>query len=148
MKSTLKNIIDYFSKKPRTLFLVDGLGAAWTAFSLYFIVRNFYNYLGMPADILTYLSVFGLIYCAYSLSCYFLCKNSWSLLLRIIGICNCIYCVVTMLLLFVFNIEITLLGYIYFFAEILIILPLAFLELQVAKRVRINITVKPNSQNY
>lgn len=70
MKNNIKSTLDYFSRKPRTLFLLDGLGAALTTFSLFFVLRHYYDYFGMPANILTYLSVIGLVYCAYSMSCY------------------------------------------------------------------------------
>ena len=38
MDAAIKNVINYFTKMPRTLFLVDGLGAALTAFCLFMSV--------------------------------------------------------------------------------------------------------------
>lgn len=137
MKITIKSTIDYFSRKPRTLFLVDGLGAALTTFSLFFVLRPYYDFFGMPVNILTYLSVMGLIYCAYSMSCYFLLKNYWAPYLRIIGISNFLYCILTMTFLYSYYNNLTRIGLTYFLAEILIIVLLVYLELRVANMLRI-----------
>ena len=32
----IKSTIDYFSRQPRTLSLMDGFGTAWTTFALFF----------------------------------------------------------------------------------------------------------------
>ncbi len=136
MKHPIRNIEDYFSKKPSTLFLFDGLGGALTTLSLFFVLRNYDDYVGMPANILTYLSVIGLVYCAYSMSCYFLLKGRWTTYLRIIGVSNFLYCILTMTLLYLYYNELTHLGLTYFFVEILTILLLTYLELSVANRLR------------
>ena len=128
--------IDYFSRKPRTLFLVDGLGAALTTFFLYFLLRPYYNYFGVSENILKYLSIIGLIFCSYSMSCFFLLKDNWSLFLRIIGIGNLLYCILTMTLLYAYFLSLTLLGLTYFIVEILIIVLLIYTELGVANRLR------------
>jgi len=134
MKISIKSTIDYFSGKPGTLFLLDGLGAAGTTFFLFFVLRHYYDYFGMPANILTYLSVIGLVYCAYSMSCYFLLKDSWTPYLRIIGIGNFLYCILTLTFLNTYYNGLTRPGVAYFLAEILIILLLVYIELRVANR--------------
>lgn len=136
MKINIKSTIDYFSRKPKTLFLVDGLGAVLTTFFLFFVLRPYYDYFGMSANILTYLSVIGLVYCAFSISCFFLLKKDWSPYLRIIGISNFLYCILTMNLLYAYYNGLTLIGLTYFLAEILVIIILAFIELSVANRLR------------
>ena len=128
--------IDYFSRKPRTLFLVDGLGAALTTFSLYFVLRPYYDYFGMPTNILKYLSIIGLIFCSYSMSCFFLLKDNLSPFLRIIGIGNLLYCILTMSLLYAYYPSLTRLGMTYFIVEILFIGLLLFTEFSVANRLR------------
>lgn len=134
MRINLKSTIDYFSKKPKSLFLLDALGAALTTLFLFFVLRNYYHYFGMPPNILKYLSVIGLLYCTYSLSCYFFLKNTWSPYFRIIGVSNFLYCVLTMLFIFFYYKELTHLGLIYFLNEILIMLVLVYIELSVANR--------------
>ncbi|MCP9746843.1 hypothetical protein EGI24_09055 [Lacihabitans sp. CS3-21] len=131
-----KFTIDYFSRKPRALFLVDGLGAALTTFSLYFVLRPNFDYFGMPTNILKYLSVIGLVLYSYSMSCFFLLKDNWSPFLRIIGIGNLLYCILTITMLNAYFLSLTLLGLTYFIVEILIILLLINIELGVANRLR------------
>lgn len=135
---TIKNTIDYFARNPRKLFLIDGLGAALTAFSLFFVLRPYHDYFGMPINILAYLSIIGLIFCAYSMFCYFLLKNYWSSPLRIIGISNLLYSISTMVLLYSYYNDLTRIGLTYFLVEILIIVLLVYVELRVANILRIN----------
>lgn len=133
---TIKSTIDYVSRNPRKLFLIDGLGAALTTFSLFFVLRPYHDYFGMPANILTCLSVIGLVYFAYSMSCYFLLKNNWTVYLRIIGIGNFFYCILTMTFLYSSYNSLIRIGLTYFLAEILIIVLLVYIELKVANMLR------------
>lgn len=140
MNINIKSTIDYFSGKPRALFLLDGLGATWTSLSLFFVGRHYSDYFGMPANMLIYLSVIGLAYCAYSMSCYFLLKDYWTPYLRIIGIGNFLYCILTMTFLYTYYNSLTRIGLTYFLAEILIIVLLVYIELRVATMLRANKT--------
>ncbi len=136
MNPTIKNITKYFIKIPKTLFLVDALGAVATAFSLFVVLRNYCTYFGMPEYILTYLSFIALSFCMYSTTCYFLLKGNWTPFLRAISIANLIYCILTIVLLYIYFQELTTLGLAYFIIEILIILALVYVELSVASAVR------------
>lgn len=132
MKISIKSTADYFSRKPSTLFLLDGLGAALTTFSLFFVLRPYHDYFGMPANILTCLSVIGLVYFAYSMSCYFLLKGNWTVYLKIIGVGNFLYCILTMTFLYSHCNSLTRIGLTYFLVEILIIVLLVYIEFRVA----------------
>lgn len=132
MKINVGGKLDYFSRKPGTLFLIDGLGAALTTLCLF--LGHYHGYFGMPAYILKYLSVIGSFYCAYSMSCYFLLKNHWTVFLRIIGVANFLYSILTMSLIYSFYEDLTPMGLIYFLGEILLILFLVYIELIVANR--------------
>ena len=136
MNPAIKNITNYFIKTPRTLFLVDALGAAVTAFSLFIVLRNYYTCFGMPKYILTYLSLIALSFCMYSTACFFLLKDNWTPFLRAISIANLIYCILTMVLLYINFQELTAHGLAYFTIEILIILALVYVEWSVATAVR------------
>ncbi len=136
MNTAIKTITKYFIKTPRTLFLVDALGAATTAFSLFVILRNYYTCFGMPEYILTYLSLIAISFCMYSTACSFLLNDNWTPFLRAISIANLIYCILTMILLCVYFQELTTLGLAYFITEILIILALVYVEWSVASAVR------------
>jgi len=136
MNTVIKNLTNYFTKKPNTLFLVDSLGAGFTAFFLFVVLRNFYGYFGMPSDILTYLSIIALIFCVYSTTCFVLLKGNWTPYIRAISIANLIYCVITLMLLYSYFSDLTKLGVAYFFIEIAIIITLVYVELSVANAVK------------
>lgn len=137
MTNHIKSITDYFTRKPGTLFLLDGLGAALTALSLFFVLRPYSDCLGMPENLLTCMTVIGLVYCAYSLSCSFILKDHWATYLSIIGIGNFLYCFLTIILLYSYHSDLTPIGLTYFLAEMLIIVLLASLELKVANRLSV-----------
>ncbi len=141
MKISVKNILDYFSGKPKSLFLLDGLGAGLTTFSLFLILRFYSGYFGMPANILTCLFIIGLVYCAYSMACYFLLKGRWPAYLRIIGVGNFAYCMLTITFLYSYYNSLTRIGLAYFMAEVLIIMVLAAVEFSVANRLRARGTI-------
>ena len=134
--NSTKNATKYFTKTPRTLFLVDSLGAALTTFFLFIVMRNFYDYFGMPKHILSYLSLVALVFCIYSTTCFFLLKGNWTPFIRVISIANLIYCVLTMVFLYVYFNNLTKLGLTYFFIEIVIVITLVYVELNVAAAVK------------
>lgn len=136
MRMNIKSTIQYFSTTPKSLFLIDSLGAALTAFWLFFVLRQFHDYIGMPLNILTYLSVIGLIYCIYSTSCFFLLKGNWKPFLIVISIGNMIYCALIVLLLCLHFKDVTQIGFAYFLIEIVIIMTLAYAELMVANSIK------------
>ena len=105
---------NYFARNPYTLFFLDGLGAILTANSLVLILRNYYQYVGMPVNILAYLSAIGLIFCEYSMFCYFLIKKNWIPYLRFISKGNFSYCVLITVLLFYYSSQLVQLGLTYF----------------------------------
>lgn len=129
---TTTNIINYFTRKPKNIFLTDSLGAALTTFYLYFVLRQFYEYFGMPTYILTFLSLIGLFFCIYSISCFFLLEGNWTPFLRLISIGNLLYCVLTMIFVYIYFNELTKLGLLYFLLEITVIVAIIIIELRVA----------------
>lgn len=138
MNNAIENIINYFTKKTNTLFLVDGLGAAMTTFYLFFVLRRFYSYFGMPTFVLSYLALIGFIFCVYSMTCFFLLKRNWTPFLRIISIGNLLYCVLTMVLVLIFLNYLTKLGLLYFTLEVAIILIMVYVETRVASALKDN----------
>lgn len=132
MKTFVKNISVYFSEKPKVLFLIDGLGAALTAFTLFFVLKHNYELFGIPPNVLNYLSVIGLAYCIYSAVCYFTLKKIIVPFLRLIAVMNFLYCLLSIGMLFIHYSELTRVGLAYLLAEITIIAVLGYTELKVA----------------
>lgn len=134
--TTMNKLITYFSEKPKTLFLIDSIGACMTAFSLFVIMRPFSAYLGMPATVLSYLSAIAICFGMYSMTCFLFLKTRTAPFIRLISIANILYCVLTTGLLINYAPSLSLLGTIYFSTEILIICLLSYIELRVAAKIK------------
>lgn len=137
MNKIINNLVNHLSEKPKTLFLLDSLGAFFTAFILFIVVRNLNHYFGMPETVLTYLSVIASIFCFYSAVCFLFLKENWIVSIRIISIANLLYCSLTTGLVIKYLPSLTKLGTGYFLLEIMIIAFLGLIEIKVARAVKI-----------
>jgi len=125
-------ILDRITLNPKSLFLIDGLGALLTAFLTGVLLRMFEEAFGMPQKHLIILSILAGIFAIYSMSCYFFVGKKWRIFLRIIAIANLLYCFLTAGLVMYLYQQLTILGVIYFVAEILIVIALVYVELSVS----------------
>lgn len=122
------------SANPKKVFLIDGIGAAVSAFFLGILLTTFQEYIGMPECILIPLSLIAAVFAIYSFSCFFFIKQKSPLFLRIIAFSNLIYCLLTGGMVVLFRDQLTSLGFCYFLAETGLILGLVFLESKVLKQ--------------
>lgn len=129
----MKGILQ-FIKKPKNIFLIDGIGALLTALLLFFMLRNFNTFFGLSKSVLKDLSLFALVFSFYSISCYFLVSNNWKSFLKAIYIANILYCILTIGILFYHYHSITILGITYFLGEIAVITGLVFLEIRTIRK--------------
>ena len=120
---------------PRKIFLIDGSGAFVTAFLLFIVIKKWNNYFGMPEQVVNILSLVAVVFGVYSICCFFLAGNQWKWLLRIIAIANFLYCCATAAIVLYYYPQLTVLAICYFVVEIAIISWLAYIELQLTKRV-------------
>ncbi len=132
MTTRISEIIKYFSGKPKILFLIDGFGALLTASLLFFVLRNFNEYFGMPKTILTYLSAIAACFFIYSICCYLFLKGFRTIFIKAIGIANLLYCVLTMGLVIAYYSRFTVLGITYFTLEVMLVCVLVYIEFKVA----------------
>ena len=112
----------------KNIFLVDGIGAIVSAFSLGIILPVIQKWIGMPAETLYLLSLWALAYGLYSLSCFWLIRPKALGWLKAILTANLVYCIFTLGLVIQYLPKVTTLGLIYFLLEIMIILGLVFYE--------------------
>ena len=127
------SIIQIIIADPKKIFLVDGIGALLSAFFLGVVLVQFEDSVGVSKDILICLSLAAMVMAVYSLSCYFRFPTKWRLFLKAIAIVNLLYCCVTIGLILLDGETLTILGYLYFIIEILIVVSLVFVELKVAR---------------
>ena len=130
----MNGLINYFIKQQKVLFLIDSIGAFITAISLFVVMRQLNEYFGMPKKVLTYLSIIAACLFVYSTFCFLFLKVRRTAFVRLIGIANLFYCILTIGLLFKYFDLLTILGKIYFLIEIVIICGLSYIELKVAIR--------------
>jgi len=119
---------------PKRLFLLDGFGAFLTAFVLFAILRRFNEYVGLPPSTLSLLSLIAIIFCFYSISCFFLVSDNWQPFIRIISMANLLYCCLTIGVVIYYNQSLKVVGLVYFLAEIIVVCTIAFVEWETVTR--------------
>lgn len=131
--SKAKNMIQNLLTKPKKIFLLDSFGALLTTILLYFFLRNFNDFLGLPKYVFEYLSIIALLFFIYSISCYFIVKQNWKSFLKIICTANILYCLLTSGIILHNYETISVYGIVYFLAEIAVIIGLVALEMKIIK---------------
>ena len=116
--------------KPRTLFLIDGIGAVVSSIMLGLVLPKFQHLIGMPLVVLKGLTIAAVMFAIYSLTCYAVQPKRWHIYLRTIGIVNLIYCAVSIGLVIYYYPQLTILGLTYFALEKVIVFSLAMIELK------------------
>lgn len=134
MPNEPRTLIEKITSNPKKIFLLDGIGALLTVFLLVAVVIPFNKDFGIPQSALYCLSVIACVFSIYSFCCAYIKSDQWPSLLRAISIANCVYCILTVILLINFTSTITLLGVAYFTGEIMIIMSLVSIELAVVKK--------------
>ncbi|MGB1207078.1 MAG: hypothetical protein ACPG5B_15640 [Chitinophagales bacterium] len=132
MKPKFQQLLKKLHSNPKHIFLIDGLGALISAFSLGIVLVIFKNYFGMPQNVLHVLAAIACIFAIYSFSCALRMPKIWQLFLKLIAMANFIYCCVTIALLYYFYQKLTILGLIYFVLEIIVIFVLVKIEFAIA----------------
>ena len=114
--------------KPKTLFLIDGLGAILSALMLGVVLVHFQDLIGMPIRALYVLAFLPCLFMIYSFSCFFFLRDNWSPYLKFIAIVNFLYCLFSIGMMIIHRESLTAVGYIYFIVEIIIVLVIAGIE--------------------
>jgi phosphatidylserine synthase len=92
------------------------------------ILYKFDDYFGMPRNVvLNFILVASCLF-LYSTSIYFIKPLNWKILLKILSITNTLYCFLTIYEVFQNKESITMFGYIYFIAEIIVVKVIDYLE--------------------
>ncbi|MBE8719366.1 hypothetical protein C4F40_01305 [Sphingobacterium sp. Ka21] len=115
------------------IFLIDAVGATVSILCLY-LLYSFEELFGMPQRVTSIFIGIAIALSIYSFTCYFLHVRNWRLYLVIIAVLNIIYCIFTIFQIVQNSSSITLLGFIYFIVELLIILSVATYELKLTTK--------------
>jgi hypothetical protein len=117
----------------KTIFLIDSMGALLSAIMLGLVLPMFEDIFGMPSNVLYVLSGIVSLLFVYSFTCFAIKPSSPTAALKIIGVVNICYCVLSIALIIYFYRQLTVLGLTYFILEKMIVLFLASVELKKAK---------------
>lgn len=120
----------------KKLFLIDGIGAMFTALLLGQVLARFESVFGMPKHILYVLAGIAGCFALYSFLCSTLLKENWGPYLRGIAISNTLYCITTLGLVIYLNASLTGLGIAYFIGEIIVVMLLVSIEFRFLNRER------------
>ncbi|MDX2249594.1 MAG: hypothetical protein SF052_22610 [Bacteroidia bacterium] len=130
----LEQLEKTLNENPRTLFLIDGVGAIVSAFLLGVVLVRWERVFGIPAPTLYLLASLPVLFAVYDFYCYQTQKEKPGVFLRTIALANLLYCLLSMGFAFYHFPTITIWGGAYILSEILIVVLLAMLELRLAKR--------------
>lgn len=125
------------NKQIKNLFLLDGIGALVSAFSLGVILVWLEKYFGIPKSTLYFLALLPCLFAIYDFYCYFKIKEQLWKFLKYIAIVNLLYCALSLGLAFHHKEVITYLGWGYIIIEIVIVVGLALYELKVANSAKL-----------
>lgn len=121
------------SLKPKQLFIIDGLGALLSAFLLGVILVRFEYFFGIPKEALYILAIPPLTFMIFDLFSYYAASQKDHLLLKIIAFANLSYFLLSLGLAAYHHEIIRTWGWVYLGLEVLIVVPLALIELKAAK---------------
>lgn len=130
----IKWILEWGNINPKKLFQIDAFGATLSAVLLGIVLVKLERFFGIPKHTLYFLSLLPCLFAIYDLYCYYKIDENLGGFLKTISIANLLYCCLSIGLTIYHKEKITYLGWIYIFAEIIVVCLLAFVELQVAKK--------------
>lgn len=115
--------------RPRTLFLIDGLGALLSLVLLLTVMTFYPSALGVPQDALVLFAIVAAALSLYSLSCSSLVRSNHRPFMTALAAANSTYCMMTLGALIHHRDQVTTFGYFFFCIELAIIAGLVSLEI-------------------
>ena len=126
-------LIKWAAQKPRTVFLLDAIGAATSAFLLGVVLVHFQSFFGIPINVLYILAVVPLGFVIYDIAVMVTQPEKYSFLLTGIAVLNISYCILSLSLIGMHWQSATVFGWLYIIGEIMIVMSLAIFQLNVAR---------------
>lgn len=127
------HLIHRLVENPKSLFIIDGLGALLSSFLLGVLLVHWQPIFGIPTATLYFLAAIPVGFAVFDAFAFCMAQENTTRLLRIIASLNLTYCLLSLALATQHATSITLWGWAYLGGEIMVVLVLAFLELRVAK---------------
>jgi len=132
----IQKLIKNSEQNPKILFIIDGLGAAITAFCLGIVLVKFEWFFGIPSKVLYALAIIPIFYVLYDFYSYRKPISQVGTYLKGIAILNLLYCILSFGLGLMHSESMTIWAWIYIINEIIIIVSLSMIELRTANKLR------------
>lgn len=132
----MKKLLNTLVQKPKKMFVVDGFGALFSAFMLGIVLVQFHAFFGIPKQTLHILASVALVLACLDFYFYRLTKLDTSKAIQTIAILNLLYLGLSLTLGIYHAKLISIYGWLYLVAEMLILLLLAGFELKLASKVQ------------
>lgn len=128
------NLIKKLSQSPHQLFLMDGIGALFSALLLGGVLAKYHTFIGIPPETLFFLAAFPVLYVLYDVYCYRTMPDHVHVKIKgVVGL-NLLYTLISIGVLVLFKERLTAVAYLYFSLELMVIFLLVLLELKVLKQ--------------
>lgn len=124
----MDQIVKYLKKHPEKAFIIDGIGALFSAFMLGFVLVRYQALFRIPLRVLYLLAFFSMLFAAYDFACVLFVNRSHVRYLKILSLINVAYCILSLSLALFHLDDITTFGWVYFIIETLIVLLIARVE--------------------
>jgi len=121
------------NEQPNKLFLIDGFGAALSAFLLGVVMVELEGVFGIPGPTLYFLALFPCLFAIYDMYSYRSKRKNIGELLKGIAFMNIAYSILSLGLAMYHAEVITYFGWGYLLLEIMIVIALANIELKTAR---------------
>lgn len=132
----MKKLLNTLVQKPKKMFVVDGLGALFSAFMLGIVLVQFHSFFGIPTQTLYILASVALVLASLDFYFYRSTKINPSKAIQTIAILNLLYLGLSLSLGIYHAKLISIYGWLYLVAEMLILLLLVGFELKLARKVQ------------
>ncbi len=127
-------LLERLASNPKQLFLIDGLGAAVTAFMLGIVLVKLESVFRIPPSTLYVLATVPILFVIYDMFCYLSVNHKRPRFLKGIAILNVLYCVLSIGFAIYHSGVISNWAWAYIVIEIIIILALVSIEFKVANQ--------------
>lgn len=120
-------------QRPHLLFVIDGIGAALSAFLLGVVLVRLEGIFGIPRTALYLLAFIPILFIAYDVLAFYV-KTNPATYLKGIALLNILYCLLSIGVVTYHIDKITIFGWMYVLMEILVVVFLSNVEWQVSQK--------------
>ncbi len=129
-----KQSINKIQSNPKSLFVIDGLGALLSSFLLGIVLVKLEPIVGIPRPTLYLLALLPCLFAVYDFCCYHWLSDNLGVFLKGIAFLNIGYCGLSIGLAIYHHQPITYFGWAYLLIEVVVVMLLSMLEMSTAAK--------------